>query len=283
MDPAEGPASSSYNAHTRVKSCLIRGTLESVGSLPLAHNAKHSPSSDTSSCVSVWAQRSPVCMSAGFISGGGGGGGDKGNFTPPWKCLAPPPPPPPPPRTLIIFAQSPLKFLSRIPDDCTMYVCTVHVILSSASKSKPVEEPADKEKESRAAPADQFQDSAPTTPTKTEKEKKEKTSKKKEKSSKGAPNLPPVEAKPPPGPLVALGRRDKPLKRPRSVERENCPPLSLTHPDLPCQLYTSSYKLSFTLCMYCVCVSILYIHHSCWTLPYSLWRLSCALAFSLSR
>ena len=99
--------------------------------------------------------------------------------------------------------------------------CSSLFLLSSASKSKPASSAPDipsKEKD-KVPLAPKHQDDAPSTPTKTEKEKKEKPSKKKEKS-KGAPVLPPVEAKPPPGPLVALGRRDKPLKRPRSVERD---------------------------------------------------------------
>ena len=89
----------------------------------------------------------------------------------------------------------------------------------SASKSKPVGSSSDipeKEKEKATTAAKSQDTNAPSTPTKIDKEKKEKPLKKKDKSSKGASNLPPVESKPPPGPLVALGRRDKPLKRPRS-------------------------------------------------------------------
>ena len=128
----------------------------------------------------------------------------------------------------------------------------------SASKSKPTGSTSDtpekdKEKE-KAASAAKSQENAPSTPTKTDKEKKEKLPKKKDKSSKGASNLPPVESKPPPGPLVALGRRDKPVKRPRSVERETFASLSLSH----------------LLCLWCpstpVCVSsassVLYHHHT---------------------
>lgn len=95
----------------------------------------------------------------------------------------------------------------------------------AASKSKPASSAPDipsKEKD-KVPLAPKHQDDAPSTPTKTEKEKKEKPSKKKEKS-KGAPVLPPVEAKPPPGPLVALGRRDKPLKRPRDFPLKGQPP-----------------------------------------------------------
>ncbi|CAI8047830.1 hypothetical protein GBAR_LOCUS26458 [Geodia barretti] len=94
----------------------------------------------------------------------------------------------------------------------------------AATKSRPAGSASDtpeKEKEEKTAAsstaATKSQDSAPSTPTKNDKDKKDKPSKKKDKSSKGAVNLPPVESKPPPGPLVALGRRDKPLKRPRSV------------------------------------------------------------------
>lgn len=108
--------------------------------------------------------------------------------------------------------------------------CVCILLSSSASKSKPASStpdvPGDREND-KTPQATKHQDATPTTPTKTEKEKKEKTSKKKEKS-KGAPVLPPVEAKPPPGPLVALGRRDKPQKRPRSVERWDTFSLSLS-------------------------------------------------------
>jgi protein phosphatase 1 regulatory subunit 10 len=98
----------------------------------------------------------------------------------------------------------------------------------AVSKSKPASgstpEAADRDKEKDKAPsAAKPQDSAPSTPTKTDKKEKA-PSKKKEKSSKGAPNLPPVESKPPPGPLVALGRRDKPLKRPRDFPLKGQPP-----------------------------------------------------------
>jgi hypothetical protein len=102
----------------------------------------------------------------------------------------------------------------------------------AATKSRPAGSASDtpeKEKEEKTAAsstaATKSQDSAPSTPTKNDKDKKDKPSKKKDKSSKGAVNLPPVESKPPPGPLVALGRRDKPLKRPRDFPLKGQPPV----------------------------------------------------------
>ena len=134
--------------------------------------------------------------------------------------------------------------------------------VSSASKSKPLGSTLDsagaaedKDKEKTVPSAAKTQDNTPTTPTKTDREKKDKPSKKKEKSLKGASaNLPPVESKPPPGPLVALGRRDKPLKRPRSVEKG---PQSLSCP-----------HTLYSLCGVCVCVcfssasSVVYHHQT---------------------
>ena len=144
-----------------------------------------------------------------------------------------------------------------------VHVLSTPVHLSPASKSKPANSAAetaendnDKDKEKDNVPlAVKPQDDAPT---KSEKDKKEKSSKKKEKS-KGAPVLPPVEAKPPPGPLVALGRRDKPLKRPRSVETGSL--LSLSH-DLSSSLWLLHIHLSLlcaSSCVYCilsVCVCV---------------------------
>lgn len=115
--------------------------------------------------------------------------------------------------------------------------------LSTANKSKqPMtgNEPTDKDKDKEAAPSPaKGQEDMPTTPTKPEKEKKEKSKKK----SKGAVSLPPVEAKPPPGPLVALGRREKPVKRPRSVERGYIFSLSLLLSRTGCACSVTQYLL----------------------------------------
>ena len=141
-----------------------------------------------------------------------------------------------------------------------------------ASKSRPgsTSDTPEKEKDNRTAvssssvsvAAGKSQDSAPTTQNKSDKEKKEKPSKKKDKSSKGAANLPPVESKPPPGPLVALGRRgDKPLKRPRSVEsgvtHTHFPPSPSLVPVSQSTVLSRGSELSLSLCLlvclyYCV-------------------------------
>ena len=124
--------------------------------------------------------------------------------------------------------------------------CPLHLSTASKSKQPPTatgSEATDQDKDKEAAPSPaKGHEDTPTTPTKPEKEKKEKP-KKKEGKSKGAAMLPPVEAKPPPGPLVALGRREKPVKRPRSVER-GC---------------VSSLSSPFTnrVCMHCDAVSVL--------------------------
>ena len=150
-----------------------------------------------------------------------------------------------------------------------------------ATKSRPAGSASDtpeKEKEEKTAAsstaATKSQDSAPSTPTKNDKDKKDKPSKKKDKSSKGAVNLPPVESKPPPGPLVALGRRDKPLKRPRSVFETGttrthvsyCLPPLPPPPRVRLPVYSAVYKppshtrfrtlISLSLSL-CVCVSVL--------------------------
>ena len=147
--------------------------------------------------------------------------------------------------------------------------------VSSASKSKPLGSTLDsagaaedKDKEKTVPSAAKTQDNTPTTPTKTDREKKDKPSKKKEKSSKGASaNLPPVESKPPPGPLVALGRRDKPLKRPRSVEKG---PQSLSCP-----------HTLYSLCGVCVCVCVFQQCIKCCIPPSDLRTLCVCVCISL--
>ena len=144
-----------------------------------------------------------------------------------------------------------------------MIIC-ITCVSSSASKSRPASSTADapddekdKEREHKVSPATKHPDKPPMTPTKTEKEKKEKTSKKKDKS-KGAAALPPVEAKPPPGPLVALGRRDKPLKRPRSVEKGLHPSLLHTYPLLlQLHAYLAVHQVLYHVCMCNLSVRIL--------------------------
>ena len=159
----------------------------------------------------------------------------------------------------------------------------LHVFPPTATKSHPAGSTSDtpekeKEKDKTAASstaATKSQDSAPSTPTKIDKDKdkKDKPSKKKDKSSKGAANLPPVESKPPPGPLVALGRRDKPMKRPRSVFEtgttrthvSHClPPPVCPSTGLQCRVQTTVAhvsELSFLSFSLCVFVCLYYFVH----------------------